>query len=305
MPVGSVTGYQAGLESTNTQTSYAMESAWSTLPSTTFQAIRMISESLKHTKTRTRPGEIRGDRQAAPAITTQESAAGSIVFPAYYATAGATPFDDFLSALVGGDWQTPTTISSAAADIIGTVASGNLVLTAGAGKWTGLRVGQIVKLNGFTNTVNNSFYRVLTVTSTVLTLVPQGFTPIAETPSGTTGKVYYSNLFNSTFFKSIFIQQRLNPGATLWFRYPGCYPTRGQITLSLGQFLQATFDLTAQQELKGVADASTGGIIAAPNSNDMDPVGGFKGVFWNDTAISSGVDQFTLDLNNEDRKSVV
>jgi hypothetical protein len=165
MPVGSVTAYAAGLDTSTTAMSYALESQWATLPSVAFQGMRIISSSMKHTKTRTRPGEIRGDRQAAPGLTTQENASGTVVFPVFYAQSPAvSQFDDFLSCLLGNDWQTATTISSASGDIIGTVSGGNLVLTAGTGKWTGLRPAQIVKLNGFTNAVNNAWYRVLSVT---------------------------------------------------------------------------------------------------------------------------------------------
>lgn len=299
MPVGSVTAYAAGLDTSTTAMSYALESAWATLPAVAFQGMRINSSSMKHVKTRTRPPEIRGDRQAAPGLTTQEAASGTIVFPVFYSQgSAASQFDDFMSCLFGGDWQAATTISSAAADIIGTVSGGNFVLTAGAGKWTGLRPAQLVKLLGFTNAVNNSWYRVLSVTSTVLTLVPQGFTPIAETPAGTTGKVYYSNLQNGQFFKSIYFQERLDAAATKFFRYPGSYPTKGALTLNLGQFFSASFDFSAQQELKALVDASTGAVVAAPNTKDYDPVGGFKGVYWNDTLLSSAVDQLTLTFDN-------
>lgn len=307
--MASVTGFQIGLESTNTQLSYALETAWSVLPATTFQSARIISETLKHTKTRSRPGEIRGDRQAAPAITTQETASGSVVFPVYYSSAGkASPFDDFMGCLLGNDWAAVTNIAGVAADVVGTwsVGPGTFVLsTATGGKFTALAnaVGSIVKLKGFTtNTINNGFYRLSVYTSaTNITLIPQGFTPVTETPTGTNFNLYYSGLKNAALQKTLYIQQRLDPAATAvkWFRYPGAYPTRGSLSLNLGQFFQASFDLAAQQELKGLTDASTGGITAAPTTNDFDPVGGFKGVYWNDTLLTTAVDQFSLDLNNE------
>jgi hypothetical protein len=301
--MASVSTYQIGLESTNTQVSYGLETTWAALPSGNFQAARIISESLKHTKTRTRPGEIRGDRQAAPAITTQENASGSLVMPVYYSSAGkASPFDDFTSCLMGGVWQTPTTITGAAADIVLTYGSGVAVVTsATANKFLGLAnsVGQLVKLNGFTNTANNSWWRLSVYTSALsITLVPQGFVGVTETPTGANAKIYYSGMKNSTDFRSIYIQQRLDPAGTKWFKYPGSYPTRGSFTLNLGQFFQASYDLSAQQELKAVADSSAG-ITAAPTTLDFDPVSGFKGVYWNDILLTTAVDQFSLDLNND------
>ena len=43
---GSVTGYQAGIETTETTLSYVPESAWGTAPSSAFTALRITSESL-------------------------------------------------------------------------------------------------------------------------------------------------------------------------------------------------------------------------------------------------------------------
>jgi hypothetical protein len=304
----SVTSYQAGLDSSQTGMSYAPETVWATLPATTFQGMRTLSETMKHTKTRTRPAEIRGDRQSAPALTTQENASGNVVFPVFYSTtspAAASPFDDFISCLVGGDWATPVTIAGVGADVVATWNSGpgTLVLSsATANKFLALAnaVGSIVKAKGFTtNVINNGFYRLAAYTSALnITLIPQGFTPVTETPTGTNFNLYYSGLKNGTLFKTLYLQQRLNAAANLWFRYPGCYPTRAQVGLSLGQFLQATFDIAAQQELSAVVDASTGGVVAPPNTKDMDPVSGFKGIYWNDTLLSAAADQFSLDLNN-------
>jgi hypothetical protein len=303
----SVLSYQAGLDSTQTQLSYGNEVTWGTAPATVFQAVRLLSESLKHTKTRNRPPEIRGDRQAAPAITTQENASGSIVFPAYYgAGSNLSPFDDFISCALGGDWASVTNITGVAADVVGTWNSGPgtfVLSTVTANKFLALAaaVGSIVKLKGFTtNTINNGFYRLAAYTSALnITLIPQGFTPVTETPTGTNFNLYYSGLKNSTLFKTLYLQQRLNTAANLWFQYPACYPTRAQVSLQLGQFMQATMDLISKQELSAVADVSTGGITAAPNTNDFDPVAGFKGIYWNDAPLSSAADQFMFDFSND------
>ncbi len=294
--------YQVGLETSNTNLSYAFESIWASLPASTFQGTRIISESLAHKKTRTRPGEIRGDRQAAAGLTTQETANGSVVMPVFFAGAGsASPFDDWMSCVLGSDWQAVTTVAGAAGDI---ALSGTGVLTSTtAGKFTGVQPGQTLKLGGFANAVNNVFYRVAAVNGAAsLQLSPLGVlvtSLVAETPAGAAAKVTWSNLRNGSLFKSLYLQQRLDVAATKFFRYPGAMPNKASITLQLGQFLQASFDVTAQQELKGIVDASTGGIIAAPGTRDLDPVAGFKGVYWNDQLLTTVVDQFSLDLMND------
>jgi hypothetical protein len=94
------TGYQAGVESSFAQIAYMQETAWGVLPgSPQLQAIRYTGESLSGSKTRTRPNEIRIDRQASAAVTTEETAGGGINFALSYGT-----FDDILSGVMGNDW---------------------------------------------------------------------------------------------------------------------------------------------------------------------------------------------------------
>lgn len=294
MPIGSVAAYQAALETTTTNFSYAMESTWATAPATTFQSARLLSETLADKKTRTRPPEVRGDRQSAAALTTQEAASGTLVAPVFF----GQQTDDFLSAALGNDWQVPTVINGVGGDI--SLTSGGALTSPTTGKFAGILVSQILKLNGFTNVINNGFYRVAAVISgTSLTLMPLGFVPVTETPSGTTAKITYSNLRNGPYFKSIFGQQRLDPNGTKWFRYPGMYPTKASLSLSLGQFAQLSVDTAVQQELKGLVDVSTGGIIPAPSLRSMDPVAGFKGVFFNDAPLASGINSCGFDFTND------
>ncbi|MFH5927079.1 phage tail tube protein [Roseomonas xinghualingensis] len=96
------TAYQAGVESSLAQIGYIQETAWGVLPaSPQLKRIRYTGESLSGSKTRQRPNEIRGDRQASAAVTTEETAGGSINFALSYGT-----FDDILSGVMGGEWTT-------------------------------------------------------------------------------------------------------------------------------------------------------------------------------------------------------
>lgn len=300
MPIGSVTAYQAALESTNTSLSYAMESAWTTAPASTFQSVRLISESLSHKKTRIRPPEVRGDRQAGAALTSQETAAGTVVMPVYYTDpTRSNGFEDWMMALVGGDMQGPNTVVGIAGDIALT-AAGALTSTT-ANKFPAAFVGQVLKLAGFTNQANNGFYRIVQViTQSSLVLVPLGgFVPVTETPAGTAARVHTNGVRNGTAFKSIYGQQRLDNTGAKWFRYPGMYPTKGTVGLQLGQFMQASFDMAVQQEQKGLADISTGGVQPAPSTRVFDPVNGFKGAFWNDLPIAAGLNSCSIEMSND------
>jgi hypothetical protein len=100
--MAATTGYQAGVETSLAQIGYIQETAWGVLPaSPQLKAIRYTGESLSGNKTRQRPNEIRQDRQASAAVTTDESASGGINFALSYGT-----FDDILSGVLGGEWTT-------------------------------------------------------------------------------------------------------------------------------------------------------------------------------------------------------
>lgn len=303
MPAGSVTAYQAALESTNTSLSYAMEGTWTTAPATQFQQMRLVSETLSHKKTRIRPPEVRGDRQGGTGLTSQEQAGGTIVMPIYYSenapTYRANGFDDFMQALMGGDAQGPNTVAGVGGDI--TLTSAGALTSATANKFPAAVVGATLKLQGFSNAGNNGFFRILqVVSSSSLVITPMGGSaPVTETPAGAAARVYINSLKNSTAFKSIYAQQRLDNTNAKWFRYPGMYPTKGTVSLSLGQFAQASFDVAVQQEQKGLVDVSTGGIVASPGTRVFDPVAGFRGAFWNEAPLNAGLNSFSLEMTND------
>ncbi len=180
--MAATTGYQAGVETNNTQISYAPEAVWGTLPASAFQAIRYLRETLGGTKTRQRPQEINQTREASAAITTQQAASGAIDFALSFGT-----FDDLFSAALGSDWQTPVALAGAAGDIsLTNVSSTSATLgSTTAGKFTAINAGQWIRLLGFTNAANNGLYRVAAkVGSTSLTLTSLVAT-VTETPAGT------------------------------------------------------------------------------------------------------------------------
>jgi hypothetical protein len=95
------TNYQAGVESTFAQLGYMQEAAYGVPPTGAYKRLRFTSETLTGNKARQRTGEINGTREAAEAVTTEESASGALNFGLSY---GA--YDDILSAILGGEWAT-------------------------------------------------------------------------------------------------------------------------------------------------------------------------------------------------------
>ncbi|HEY0184123.1 MAG TPA: phage tail tube protein, partial [Rhodopila sp.] len=232
-------------------------------------------------------------REVSAAVTTQESASGSINYALSYGT-----FDDFISVVLGSDWQAPQTIAGVAGDITLTNVSATAAALSSttAGKFTNLNVGQWVRILGFSNTANNGFVRITAKADAQHLTVATLAAAVTETPAAAAAQVRAQTIMNGTQFKSLFIQQRL--ASDLWLRYPGCYVSAWTLAGGIGQFMNGAFSILAQQEMNQTADVSTGGILAAPSGKVMDPVGGFGGVLWNEVPVLATVDSFNLSFSN-------
>lgn len=289
---GSVTAYSAGVETTDVQLSYIIESAWGVAPNSAAQAIRITGESLAGQKQRTRPNEITGARRVSPAVTQQESAGGGLNFNLSYGT-----FDDLFAGVFGADWTAALSIVGIAADI-STVAAGNKLTSTLASKFTNIAVGQWIELRGFSASagVNNGFYRVAAKTSNQdITLA--GKTVINETPAGTAALVRGSMLRNGDLVKSFFFQKRL--ASNLFLRYPGVMFSGMTLQGGVGQFFTGTLQSAAKEELNQTAAAGSGSINAAPTGGFFDSVASFGGVQIDDTALAAVVNSVSLELSRE------
>lgn len=288
--MAATSGYQAAVETNQTQLSYGVEATWNTAPATTFQALRIISESLSGSKTRNRPSEILSTREVSAAVTTAESASGTINYALSWQTV-----DDLISSCLGNDWQAAQTIAGAAADI--TITTGtNILSSSTAGKFTNIAAGQYINLIGFTNTANNGVWFVSAKTNNQSITLAGPRTIVTETPTGTNAQVRASNLANGTQFKSLYIQQKFS--SSIWLRYGGAFVSKWTIQGGVGQFIGGSFDVMAASESSSTTDASTGGITAAPSGRVHDPIGGFGGILWNNAALSGASDSFSITVEN-------
>lgn len=287
-----ITGGSAGVETTDVQISYALETVWATLPAVAFKALRITGESLAGQKQRTRFNEITGVRQVSPSVTQQESASGGINFNLSYGT-----FDELMGVALGNDWTTALAIDGIAADIT-TVATGNKLTSTLSTKFSTVTVGQFIRLYGFTASsgVNNGIYRVSAKTSDQdITLA--GRLVVNETPTGTLAKVRGSMLRNANQVQSVHVQKRT--ASNQFFRYPGTM--FGGMTLQggVGQAFTGSFNSMAQQEAFNTTDGSTGAVAAAPTGGFFNAVAAFGGVQLNDVAIDAVVQSCSLNITRE------
>ncbi|MEJ5141336.1 phage tail tube protein [Gluconobacter albidus] len=96
---GSTAGYQAAAQANDTAISYAMEPTYGVPATGNYQRTRFTGENFKPTDATQRPDEINADIEAAQAVLTQTSVAGTLSGALSYGT-----YDDMLAAVLGADW---------------------------------------------------------------------------------------------------------------------------------------------------------------------------------------------------------
>lgn len=283
-------GYAAGLPVDGTQWSYGIETEWGILPVTQFRELRSTSSGMRGSKTRQRPNEIRRGRDSTAAITTQETAGGPLAFALSYGT-----YDDLLASVLGNDWSPTLTIAGVAGDI-SAIAAGNRITSTTVGKFTDVRVGQWIRTLGFSTPGNNALLYVAAKPDN-LTLSVTGAVLANETPAGAAAQIRGSQVANGAMFQSLSLQHQVGP--SLYFRYPGTYPSAFTLTGGVGQFLSGSFTLASKREISATENASTGPIVPAPAGRVHDSVGAFRGIYLDGVKFPADVSSFTINISNE------
>ena len=304
------TGFNAGLDSSDTIVRYGEEVTWDTVPAIAFQEVRLTGESFSEQKTRTRPEEIKADGFVSHALTTQVQASGGLNFALSFGT-----YDDLLGGLLNSSFSADLAIQSVATTAVITVhttAGTPLPNLGGAGFSTNnaslfdsVIAGSWIRVNGFaTNPGNNGLFRV-TAVDTVNDEIQVSATAgggaglvDGEVSTGTEVNIQGSNLRNGTSFRSFFFEKQL--AAALFLVYSGSYISDGNLTAQVGGFLEGTFNFLCASEASGTSTAGTGGPTAAPSGRVIDTVAGFSQLEQNDTAIAAVVQgiSWTVTKNN-------
>jgi len=211
------TGFNAGLDSSDTVVRYGEEVVWDTVPAIAFQEVRLTGESFSEQKTRTRPEEIKADGFVSHALTTQVQATGGLNFALSFGT-----YDDLLGGLLNGTFSADLAIQSV-------VTTGVISAVVGLANLTGngftfgdatdndnVVAGQWIRVSGFaTNPSNNGLFRVTGVDTAneevqVSPTAGQGGAGIiAEASTGSEVNIQGGNLRNGVAFRSFYFEKQL------------------------------------------------------------------------------------------------
>ena len=300
------TGFNAGLDSSDTVVRYGEEVTWDTVPAVAFQNVRTTGESFSEQKTRTRPEEIKADGFVSHALTTQVQATGGLNFALSFGT-----YDDLLGGLLNGSFSADLAIQSVVTT--GTIAASTaLPNLTGAGFTFGnatdtdnIVAGSWIRVSGFaTNPSNNGLFRVTAVDTVneevqVHNTAGQGGSGLVnESSTGSEVNVQGAILRNGTSFRSFYFEKQL--AAALFLVYSGSYISDGNLTAQVGGFVEGTFNFLCASEASGTSTASTGGPTAAPTGRVIDTVAGFSQLEQDGVAISAVVQgiSWTVTKNN-------
>ena len=308
------TGFNAGLDSSDTVVRYGEEVTWDTAPAIAFQEVRLTGESFSEQKTRTRPEEIKADGFVSHALTTQVQATGGLNFALSFGT-----YDDLLGGLLNSTFAADLAINSTVTTGVITVhdSAGTPLTNLGgsgfasneAGMFDNVIAGQWIRVSGYaTNPGNNGLFRVTAVDGPNVEIQVSDTAGAgaglvdAEVSTGSEVYIQGGNLRNGTSFRSFFFEKQLS--ASLFLVYSGSYISDGNLTAQVGGFLEGTFNfLCASEDLgasSGTTTSGTGPAVAAPVGRVIDTVAGFSQLEQNDVAIAAVVQgiSWTVTKNN-------
>lgn len=205
-----------------TQVIFRAETTFGVPPvATGAQIVRRVSSSLNFTKDTFASNEVRSDQQVSDMRHGSRSVRGGID-----GELSTVSYDEFLEAALRGTWTAGVSAAPAqfATGVTVANAGANSTLTfAGAGNLLniGFKIGDVVRLTGFTTPANNGRnLRIVALTGTVMTVFPQ-ITAAASQAAGWAVAVAGRKLLNGVQRRSFTIEQAL-PQAPLFERFLGC-----------------------------------------------------------------------------------
>lgn len=179
---------------------YAAESSFGTAASAAAgQLLRRVSSTIQTAKDSFSSNEVRSDQQVFDARHGTRRAAGAISGELSTAT-----YDDFLEAALRGTWANGATASNS--QLTSLAVSGS-AFQAGGGSFItqGFKVGDVVRLSGFSHANVGKNFRITALTATAMTVYP---TPAAMTSQTTFAiAVPGKKLVNGTTGRSFTIEQ--------------------------------------------------------------------------------------------------
>lgn len=266
---------------------YIAESTFGTTPSTpAFNELRYNGESLNYNISNVVSDEIRSDRMTTDLIQVGADSSGDINFELSY---GA--YDPLFAGGLASAWG--STVAVAEIDIDAANSDNSFNTAAGDFVADGVVAGQWLEIRGFSNSANNGYGRVVSVTSSKIVIAGMTLTTEAAGNSITMGGAVIRNGVTPLSFSIQKVLEDLSPSQYILLR--------GMRVGSINLNLEANSILTGSMSFMGLsAKADTTGesgqtLVSAP-TNDVMNASGNVGTIWLDDDPASGAYLNTLNL---------
>ncbi len=245
---------------------YMEESTFGVVPAATaFNELRFTGESLGQTTATTTSQEIRSDRMKADVIRTSVEAGGDVNHELSY---GA--HDDLIEAVLGGTWGADLAISDT---LSWTAATKTLTDDSAGGIFSGVVVGQWIKVAGFTNATNNGWFHVASIPDSDNVVVDDPGAVLVD-EAAVAATVSGSTLVNGVVERS-FTMEKDFQDITEFINFVGMRAGTWSLSVTNGAISTGTFGFSGKQADAAGATVGTGPVVAAstnPVMNGIDNV---------------------------------
>ncbi len=292
---------------------YIAETVEGTTPSTPeLTQLRFTGEGVNYNVQNTTSKEIRSDRQVTDLVQTGANVTGPVNFEF-----SADEYDPFLKAgLLSAAWSTPLNFDAGGTGIGIAFSAGSAVITdldTGGTLTANLAVGQFVRLTGFANAVNNSYFRVTAIGSAnAFTVDAAGVTMIDETEN-TDANISASWIKTGTTRQAFTIEKGFNDaggaGTDEYFQFAGMLINSLNLSLSAQSILTGSFDLFGRSATGPVSASidNSGGYTAPQTGAVLNAGSNVANLFKDGAAIASGansnyVQSLTIAVGNNLRE---
>jgi len=251
-------------DTNRTSLKYIKETSWGTTPSTHMDNLRMTGESLAFNISNIVSNELRSDRQTTDLVQVSAEASGGFD--------GELSYDAYDEFFQGALWATPAngwqgSVTNSTSSDIAFETSGSRIVASGGTPFSSLMTGQWVRLSGATETANNGFFFITSVTSSTGIVVSQTIDDEAE---GDEIRIDAACLRNSTKERSYSIQRAhedMSPAT--YFHFKGMVVNSVTFNVEVEQISTVSFDFIGKDTIISGTKLSTVGTDDEAASNDV------------------------------------
>lgn len=281
---------------------YVVESTYGTTPSgpPTLKNVRFTSESLQKKTTTVTSQELRSDRNTTDLIRVDQNAGGDVNFEFSYAA-----FDDWLEygLLADATWPSAVdfNVNSATNNITIATSGSNFTLTAASSVWisSGLNattsVGKWIRISGMTNAANNGYAKIVSVTTTVLTVTQLAMSAGTQN-SGTVAFRQMPEIKTGVTLKSMSIEKAYTDLSSTFAVYTGMCIDSFSLDFAIGAVVKGNFSFIGKNEVSGSSTVGTGSNTAAATNGVLNTVDHITAFMENGSSLS--ITKLSMSLKN-------